>query len=138
MFFPGRKHAGENLGALLGQRMEDMPTPIQMCDALSRNAPPGFQRLLANCLGHGRREFVKIIEDFPDECRHVLETLREIYKNDAFAKEQGLSKVDRLAFHQQNSKPIMDQFFAWLNGVNAFDYLSAIAQHAPQVAAAPK
>jgi transposase len=50
-----------------------------------------------------------------EECRHVLETLREIYKNDAFAKEQGLSKDDRLTFHQQNSKPIMDAFFAWLN-----------------------
>jgi hypothetical protein len=25
-----------------------------------------------------------------------------------------------------------------LNGVNAFEYLSAVAQHAPQVAAAPK
>ncbi len=115
LFFTGRKHAGENLGDLLNQRPENLPTPIQMCDALSRNAPPGFQRLLANCLCHGRREFVKIIEDFPEECRHVLETLREIYKNDAFAKEQGLSKDDRLTFHQQNSKPIMDTFFEWLN-----------------------
>ncbi len=115
LFFTGRKHAGENLGDLLDQRPEGLPTPIQMCDALSRNAPPGFQRLLANCLCHGRREFVKIIEDFPDECRHVLETLREIYKNDAFAKKQGMSKDDRLTFHQQNSKPIMDTFFDWLN-----------------------
>jgi hypothetical protein len=115
LFFTGRKHAGENLGDLLGKRPEHLPTPIQMCDALSRNAPPGFKRLLANCLCHGRREFVKIIEDFPDECRHVLETLREVYKNDAFAKDQSMSKDDRLLFHQQNSKPIMDEFFDWLN-----------------------
>ncbi len=115
LFFTGRKHAGENLGDLLDQRPQELPTPIQMCDALSRNAPPGFQRLLANCLCHGRREFVKIIEDFPDESRHVLETLRVIYKNDAFAMKQGLSKDDRLSFHQQNSKPIMDTFFDWLN-----------------------
>jgi hypothetical protein len=58
---------------------------------------------------------VKIIEDFPDKCRHVLETLREVYKHDAFTKDQGMSKEDRLAFHQQNSKPIMDEFFEWLN-----------------------
>jgi len=115
LFFTGRKHAGENLGALLDQRPQELPTPVQMCDALSRNAPPGFQRLLANCLCHGRREFVKIIEDFPEECRHVLETLREVYKNDAFARKQGLSRDDRLTFHQQNSKPIMDKFFDWLN-----------------------
>jgi len=115
LFFTGRKHAGENLGDLLNQRPDDLPTPIQMCDALSRNAPPGFQRLLANCLCHGRREFVKIIEEFPDQCRHVLETLREIYKHDAMTKKQGLSKNDRLIFHQQNSKPIMDTFLHWLN-----------------------
>jgi len=221
LFFTGRKHAGENLSALLDKRPKDLPVPIQMCDALSRNAPPGFKRLLANCLCHGRREFVKIIEDFPDECRHVLETLREVYKNDAFTRRQGMSKDERLAFHQQNSEPIMNTFFDWLNaqidekkvepnsrlggaiaymlkhwkkltlflrvpgapldnniceralktpirhrnnslffktergalvgdmfmslihtcrlnGVNAFEYLSAIAQHAPHVAATPK
>jgi len=115
LFFTGRKHAGENLSALLNQRPENLSTPIQMCDALSRNAPKGFKRLLANCLCHGRREFVKIIEDFPDKCRHVLETLREIYKHDAFTKVQGMSKEERLEFHQQNSKSIMDEFFAWLN-----------------------
>jgi len=115
LFFTGRKHAGENLSDLLDKRPKDLPSPIQMCDALSRNAPKGFKRLLANCLCHGRREFVKIIEDFPDACRHVLETLREVYKNDAFTKDEGLSKEQRLAFHQHHSKPIMDGFFDWLN-----------------------
>ena len=115
LFFTGRKHAGENLSALLNQRPDDLPTPIQMCDALSRNAPKGFVRLLANCLCHGRREFVKIIEDFPDKCRHVLETLRVIYKNDAITRKRGMSKEDRLTFHRQNSKPVMDEFFTWLN-----------------------
>ena len=115
LFFTGRQHAGENLGDLLARRPEGLPTPIQMCDALSRNAPGDFKRLLANCLCHGRREFVKIFEDFPDPCLHVLETLREIYKNDALTKEQGMSKEDRLQFHQQHSAPIMETFFTWLN-----------------------
>ena len=115
LFFTGRQHAGENLGDLLGQRPEGLPTPIQMCDALSRNAPRDFKRLLANCLCHGRREFVKIFEDFPDPCLHVLETLREIYKNDALTKERGMSKNDRLRFHQQHSASIMEEFFTWLN-----------------------
>jgi transposase len=115
LFFTGRQHAGENLGDLLEQRPDGLPTPIQMCDALSRNAPSGFKRLLANCLCHGRREFVKLLEEFPDHCRHVLETLREVYKNDAFTKHQRMSKQARLAFHQQNSKPIMDGLFNWMN-----------------------
>lgn len=115
LFFTGRKHAGENLSGLLEQRPEELPTPIQMCDALSRNAPKGFRRLLGNCLCHGRREFIKLIEDFPDQCRHVLETVRDIYQNEALSKEQSMSKEDRLLFHQKHSGPIMEEFFKWLN-----------------------
>jgi len=37
--FSGRQHAGENLGDVLKQRVAELPAPIQMCDALSRNAP---------------------------------------------------------------------------------------------------
>jgi len=34
LFFSGRKHAGENLQDVLTQRAEDLPPPVQMCDAL--------------------------------------------------------------------------------------------------------
>src|SRR6202790_1403287 len=36
---PGPQHDGENLGDVLKQRAAERPAPIQMCDALSRNAP---------------------------------------------------------------------------------------------------
>ena len=42
LFFSGDKHAGENLGDVLKQRAAELPPPIQMCDALSRNVPKGF------------------------------------------------------------------------------------------------
>jgi transposase len=48
----GWKHAGENIAAVLKQRARELPAPIQMCDALSRNTPKleGIEILLANCL----------------------------------------------------------------------------------------
>jgi len=52
LFFTGRKHAGENLAEVLKQRARELPAPIQMCDALSRNTPKGVETLLANCLAH--------------------------------------------------------------------------------------
>src|SRR5258708_6218318 len=52
LFFTGCKHAGENLAEVLKQRPTDLPPPIQMCDALSRNVPKSFAILLANCLTH--------------------------------------------------------------------------------------
>lgn len=40
LFFRGRKHAGENLRDVLLRRATDLPPPIQMSNALSRNQPP--------------------------------------------------------------------------------------------------
>ena len=113
LFFTGRKHAGENLGDILAKRKPGMKPPIQMCDALSRNSSNEFNTLLANCLAHGRRNFVDIVWNFPEECTHVLEELQKVYKNDALAKQRNLTPDQRLAFHQQNSRPVMDDLKEW-------------------------
>ena len=78
LFFTGQKHAGENLNQLLQRRATGLDQPIQMCDALSRNEPKEFHTLLCHCLLHGRRQFVDVVENFPEECRKVIESLREV------------------------------------------------------------
>jgi len=115
LFFTGRRHAGENLQVVLSQRASELGPPIQMCDALSRNLPAELEVILANCLAHGRRQFVKVVESFPEECRHVLEQLAVVYKNDATAKERRLSPDERLRFHQAESGPMMDELHGWLD-----------------------
>jgi len=70
LFSTGCKHAGENLADVLKQRPADLPPPIQMCDALSRNAPKlagPLATLRANCLAHGHRDFVEVTANFPEE-----------------------------------------------------------------------
>jgi len=114
LFFTGHQHAGENLADVLAQRASELGPPIQMCDALSRNLPKGFEVLLGNCTAHGRRKFVDVFANFPGECRYVLETLRDVYKNDAVAEEQGMSDQERLAFHQTHSGPLMEELEKWL------------------------
>lgn len=114
LFITGHAHAGENLDQLLARRATNAPPPIQMCDALSRNPSKEFQTLLANCLAHGRRQFVDIAPDFPQECQHVLESLGEVYKYDAQAKELGLTPEDRLRFHQEHSQKPMDELQQWM------------------------
>jgi hypothetical protein len=57
---------------------------------------------------------VKVTPNFPEPCRFVLETLGEVYGYDEVAREQGLSPEERLAFHQEHSKPVMDKLHAWL------------------------
>jgi transposase len=117
LFFTGRQHAGENLADVLKRRAEQIGTPIQMCDALSRNAPKaasGVKILLANCLAHGRRQFVDVAASFPAECTYVLETLGMVYANDAMAREKAFNDEERLAFHQQYSQPLMQNLHDWL------------------------
>jgi hypothetical protein len=114
LFFTGQKHAGENLNQLLQRRATGLDQPMQMCDALSRNEPKEFHTLLCHCLLHGRRQFVDVVESFPEECRKVIETLRDVYRFDALTKEQKLSDLDRLAFHQAHSQPVMDDLQKWM------------------------
>ncbi len=114
LFFSGRKHAGENLRDVLLHRATDLPPPIQMCDALSRNRPPELETILANCLAHARRQFVDVNEHFPTECRHVLEALQVVYHNDQLAREQQMTAEERLQFHQQASGPTMAGLREWL------------------------
>jgi hypothetical protein len=113
IFMTGRNHAGENLEELLKARAKSLDPPIQMCDALSRNVPKAFQTILANCMAHARRQFVDVVEAFPDEVRHVIDLLGSVYHHDEIARERRLDPVERLAFHQERSGPVMEELKAW-------------------------
>lgn len=115
LFFTGRNHAGENIAKLYEMRDKGRTPPVQMCDALSRNIPDEFEGILCNCLTHSRRKFVDIIENFPDECTHVIEILAEVYLHDAQAKELNMSPEQRLAHHKKYSGPLMADLRFWLD-----------------------
>jgi len=114
LFFSGKQHAGENLSDVLRGRATDLEAPIQMCDALSRNLPEELKVILANCLAHSRRRFVDVVANFPEECRYVLETLGEVYKHDAVARDQKMSAEERLQLHQEKSRPLMEELQRWM------------------------
>jgi transposase len=117
LYFTGPQHAGENLADVLRERAAELRPPVHMCDALSRNVPklsPGVEVLVANCLAHGRRQFVDLLPNFPGECRFVLEQLGRVYGYEAEARERQLTGAERLAFHQQHSAPVMEELHRWL------------------------
>ncbi len=113
LYFTGHKHAGENLADLLKSRAAELAAPIQMSDALSRNYPKDFEVILANCIAHGRRKFVDVAPNFPAECRYVLKTLAQVYRNDATARTQAMTPEQRLAFHKEQSGPLMEGLENW-------------------------
>jgi len=117
LFITGHNHAGENLEAVLKHRAEGLTAPIQMCDALAANTvgeAGELNTILAHCLAHARRRFVEVENRFPTEVEHLLGELKEVYRNDAQAKREGMDPQARLAFHQRESGPIMARLESWL------------------------
>jgi hypothetical protein len=114
LFFTGRKHAGENLTALLAERAAELAPPIQMCDASSRNTPAELQTILAHCAAHARRRFADVAPNFPEQCQHVLAVLGDVYRIDARARQEHLSPDARLRMHQAESGPVMQELKQWL------------------------
>ena len=85
-----------------------------MCDGLSRNHSKEFETILCNCLAHARRGVVDVVDNFPQECRKILESFAEVYRVDAVAKEQRLSDQERLILHQEQSKSVMAELHQWM------------------------
>lgn len=117
LIITGRDHAGENRANLLAKRKPDLPGMIQMSDALSSNFSKiaSAEELIALCLAHGRRNFVKIVESFPEECRHVIRSIATVYHHDSISQALGQDPMERLAFHQEQSRPVMDDLKIWLD-----------------------
>jgi hypothetical protein len=114
LFFSGRQHAGENLADVLQHRAQELQQPIQMCDALSRNLPGELKTIVANCLAHGRRQFVDVADRFRDECQYVLEALKVVYRTDAEARKRKLSPGKRLQLHRTKSQQTMTRLHNWM------------------------
>jgi len=115
LFFTGHAHAGQNLAKVLAHRAQELEPPMQMCDALASNLTSEFATVLGNCLSHGRRQFVDVVDHFPNECRHVIEVLAEIYAVDAHCRDQKMSPEQRLAHHQASSAAPMQGLHKWMN-----------------------
>ena len=109
-------YAGEFLDQLLEKRQPDRPPPIVMCDALSSNTPTATDVLLAGCNSHARRQFVDVINPFPDQVEWVLERYARIWDHDEMALAQAMTPQQRLVYHQEHSLPIMEEIRQWVTG----------------------
>jgi hypothetical protein len=115
LYYSSRRHAGENLQGLLEQRKAGLEKPLAMSDALSSNEVADESMLIrCHCLAHGRRKFSDLEAVFPHECQVVLEVIRQVFDHDEQARKDQLSPEARLAYHQAQSQPLMDELKGWL------------------------
>lgn len=114
LFFTGPEHAGSNLARVLAHRAKALAAPIQMCDALTANMKGDFETILSHCIAHGRRKFVEVTENFPAPCQHVIDSLAQLYRNDAHCKQRNMSATQRLDYHRGNSAALMLRLHIWM------------------------
>ena len=104
-------HVGEFLDDILRLRTRGQPPPLVMSDALSSNHVTAVPVQVTLCNAHGRRQFVDVINPFPDEVAWVLEQYGQIWLHE---DETGdLSPAKRLAHHQAHSLPVMARLRQW-------------------------
>lgn len=114
LYYTGRRHAGENLAALLTKRDPGRDKPLVMSDALSSNNAAEAALIRCHCLAHGRRKFTEIAETFPRESAVVVHALKVIYEHDEVTRTQQLSAAERLVYHQTYSASIFTTLQTWL------------------------
>jgi transposase len=114
LYYTGRRHAGENLEALLAQREPQRSKPLVMSDALASNSAEESSLIRCHCLAHGRRKFSELEEVFPAESAVVVDALKVVYEHEEVARDKQLSAQERLAYHQTYSTPIMEALKKWL------------------------
>jgi len=115
LFFTGHAHAGQNMAQVLVHRAAHLDAPMQMSDALACNFAGEFKSILGQCLTHGRRKFVDVLEHFPEPCCHVIEVLAQVYANEAHGRDEKLSPEQRLIHHPSHSGPPMQALHDWMH-----------------------
>ena len=104
----GHKHAVEILGEYCGTLISDDYGAYEAYaakrDAVTR----------ASCWAHVRRKFVDAEDVEPERVKQVLEWIREIYRIEAEIREQGLESEAKLSRRVEESRPLVQDLFAWL------------------------
>jgi transposase len=114
LYFTGPAHAGKNMEKVQALRAPGLPPPVYMCDALAANTAGDFITVLCHCLSHGRRRVVDVLEQFPEQGRHVLQVLGRVYFHDQHCREHQFDAAQRLEYHQTHSGPLMQALKAWM------------------------
>ena len=110
LYSASRRHAGENLPGLLDKREAGLQKPLAMSDALlSNEVADAARRMRWHCLAHGRRTCSDLADVFPHACQGVLDVLRQGFDHDEQARQDQLSPEARLASHQGQSQPLMEE-----------------------------
>jgi transposase len=100
----------ETLGEFSGTLLSDG------YDAYDRFASRRDEVTHALCWAHARRYFVKAEDLEPVRAAHALGLIRRLYEHEDAIRKKDLEGGDKLQVRAEKSKPVVEAFFAWLEG----------------------
>jgi hypothetical protein len=93
--------AGEFLDEILRLRDPSLSAPIIMSDALASNLPTvSMDVVIALCNAHARRQFVDIVDDYPNDLNPILDSYGKIWALDKECQRINADAQQRLVHHQ--------------------------------------
>jgi len=114
LFYTGLHHAGEIVDQLLRHRLLSSPKLVKCTDGASKNFDHGQADKLveSTCNAHALLKFRDIRDKYPAEYAEAGRVYKQVFDNDDKAKALGLGPIDRMLYHRQHSKPLMQQLKA--------------------------
>ena len=111
LFYTGRHHAGEVVDQLLRHRLLSSPQLVKCTDGASKNFDHEHaDRLVeSTCNAHAFLKFRAIKDKHPFEYAEAGRVYQQVFDHDDEAKALGLSPVDRMLYHREHSKPLLEQ-----------------------------
>lgn len=114
LFKSGILHAGEFLDEVLGHRNPTLPPPLHMSDGSSCNPATVTDTIPAACNSHAKRKLDEKKDLYPEHQAFMKSIYKKVYKNDKHTKEKKMTPLERLAYHQEHSLPLMEKLFQWM------------------------
>jgi len=111
LFYTGLHHAGEIVDRLLRHRLLSSPKLVKCTDGASKNFDHGYADTLveSTCNAHALLKFRDIKDKHPVEYAEAGRVYKQVFENDDEAKALGLSPVERMLYHRERSKPLMQE-----------------------------
>ena len=114
LFFTGRHHAGEVLDRLLARRKPGGQKLVKVTDGASKNFDHQHRGELveATCNAHAYLKFRDVKDEHPTEYAVAGEVYKAVFDNDDEAKARRLAPTERMLFHRERSRPLMEKLKA--------------------------
>jgi len=112
-FAQSRKH--EEVWKVLGSYAKTLVTDGY--EAYARFAEKTAELVHALCWSHTRRQFLKAETATPELVKEALIRIGKLYDYEAHMRKKKIRGPDKLAFRCEYSRPVVADFFSWLNEV---------------------